>query len=65
LFSEYELEAETSIGSVLPLYKSSLPLPPPLPLSSSPIDSPPPYYNISQLDFQNIIRQQQEQLAAM
>jgi len=45
----------------------SSPLPPP-PLSSSPIpiDSPPSYYiNMSQINFQEIIRQQQEQIAVM
>ena len=57
--SEYESESKTSTGSALPLY--TLPLPPPLP----PIDSPPPYPNMSQINLHEIIRQQQEQLAAM
>ena len=62
LLSEYKSESETSIGSALPLY-TSLPLPPPQ-LSLSPIDSL-SHYNISQLNLHEIIRQQQEQLAAM
>jgi len=53
---EYESESETSTGSALPLYT---PLPPP------PIDSLPPYPNISQINLHKIIQQQQEQLAAM
>jgi len=63
--SEYKSESETSMGSALPLYISSPPTPPP-PSSSSPfhIDSPPPY-NMSQIDFHAIIRQQQEQLVAI
>jgi len=59
---EYESDTETSAGSVLPLYTS------PSPPSSSPIpiDSPPSYNtNMSQLNFQEIIRQQQEQMAVM
>jgi len=56
--SEYESESETSTGSALPLYTSP---PPPSP----PIDSPPPYPIMSQHDLHAIIRQQQEQLAAM
>ena len=55
LSSEYELESETSTGSALPLYTSS----------PSPIDSPPSYNNMSQINLHEIIRQQQEQLAAM
>ena len=61
---EYESDTKTSAGSVLPLYTSSPPLPPPPPITPSPIDSP-PCYNISQLNFQEIIRQQQEQIAVM
>jgi len=61
--SEYESDTETSAGSVLPLYTSSPPTPPP-PSTISPIDSP-PRYNMSQLNLHEIIRQQQEQLAAM
>ena len=53
---EYESDTETSTGSVLPLYTS--PLPPP-------IDSPPPYPIMSQHNLHAIIRQQQEQLAAI
>jgi len=64
---EYKSESETSTGSALPLYTSSSPTPPPPSSSSpSPIDSLPPYnINMSQIDFHVIIRQQQEQLAAM
>jgi len=55
LSSEYESKSETSIGSALPLYTS---LPPPTP--------PPPSYPImSQHNLHAIIRQQQEQLAAI
>jgi len=60
--SEYESESETSTGSTLPLYTS----PPPIPLPSPPpIDSPLPYPIMSQHNLHAIIRQQQEQLAAM
>jgi len=63
LSSEYESDTETSAGSVLPLYTfpSS---PPPQPLPPFPIDSP-PHYTMSQINLYEIIRQQQEQLAAM
>jgi len=65
LSSEYKSESETSIGSALPVYTSlPLPLPPPQPLSPLPIDSP-PHYTMSQINFQEIIRQQQEQMAVM
>jgi len=65
--SEYESDTETSAGSVLPLYTSpSPPSPPPLSSSPIPIDSPPSYNtNMSQINFQEIIRQQQEQIAVM
>jgi len=65
--SEYESESETSTGSALPLYTSSPPTPPPPPPSTtSPIDSPPSYnINMSQINLHKIIRQQQEQLAAI
>jgi len=59
LSSKYESESETSTGSALPLYTLPLPLP------SPPIDSPSPYPNMSQINLHEIIRQQQEQLAAM
>ena len=52
------------MGSALPLYISSPHTPPPQSQLSSPIDSP-PHYNISQLNLQEIIQQQQEQLAAI
>jgi len=54
LSSEYESKTKTSMGLALPLYTS----PPP-------IDSPPPYPIMSQHNLHAIIRQQQEQLAAM
>ena len=58
--SEYESESETSMGSALPLYTSSLPS-----SSPSPIDSLPSHnINMSQHDYPAIIRQLQEQLAA-
>jgi len=53
------------MGSALPLYISSLPIPPPLSQSPSPIESPPPYHNMSQINLHEIIRQQQEQLVAI
>ena len=56
---EYESEGETSIGSALPFYTTSLSSPP------LPIDSPPPYPNMSQINLHEIIQQQQKQLAAM
>jgi len=56
---EYKSESKTSTGSALPLYTS--PPPPPSP----PIDSPLPYPNMSQINLHEIIRQQQEQLAAI
>ena len=55
---EYKSKSETSIGSALLLYISSLPS---LPI---PIDSP-LYYDISQINLHEIICQQQKQLAAM
>jgi len=61
--SDYESDTETSAGSVLLLYTPSPPTPPPL-SSTPPIDLP-PHYNMSQLNLHKIIRQQQEQLAAM
>jgi len=60
LSSEYESESETSTGSALPLYTSPLP-----PLSPLPIDSLPTYLNMSQINFHEVICQQQEQLVAM
>jgi len=63
LSSEYESESETSIGSALPVYTSLLSPPPP---SSSPLPiNSPLHYNMSQINFQEIIRQQQEQMAVM
>jgi len=54
--------SKTSTGSALPLYTSSLPPPS---SSLSPIDSPPSYNNMSQINLHEIIQQQQKQLAAM
>jgi len=65
LSSKYESEGESSTESTLPLCNSSLPTPPFLSSSPIPIDSPPVYNNMSQHDLYAIIRQQQEQLAAM
>jgi len=56
---EYKSESETSTGSTLLLYTSSPSL------SPIPIDSPPAYNNMSQINLHEIIHQQQEQLAAM
>ena len=58
---EYESDTETSTGSVLPLYTSSPPIPPPFSSPISTIDSPP---NISQNNLHAVIQQQQEQMAA-
>jgi len=59
LSSEYKSKSETSTSSALSLYTS--PPPPSLP----PIDSLPPYPNMSQINLYKVICQQQEQLAAM
>ena len=55
------------MGSALPLYTSSPspPLPPPLSSSPSPIDLPPFYPIMSQINLHEVIQQQQEQLAAI
>ena len=64
---EYDSESKANTSSsFLPLYTSSFPIPPLISISPSPIDLPPFYNNIDQLNLiqrKQLIQQYQKQIA--